>query len=242
MRDHQHGQVVFGAELADHVEHLAAQFRVERRGDFVEQHHFGTHGQCPRDRHPLLLAAGQLRRVMPQFAAQSHQFQQVRGSFAGLYRFHPEHLHGRLDDVLQRGHVREQVEALEHHADLAAHTADVPVIGRYQHAVAIGHVRQQIVFDADQSVIDAFEGHQYPQQRGFPRAARADDRDFFAGCDVQVQVIEHREIAVAFGDVLEADNRLDRFRWVHGRGLLRMQRRQVAAPGKVVGGREWRSH
>ncbi|MNF57976.1 hypothetical protein D3C84_395180 [compost metagenome] len=30
VRDHQHGQVVFGAELADNVEHFAAQFRIER--------------------------------------------------------------------------------------------------------------------------------------------------------------------------------------------------------------------
>ncbi|MNL25590.1 hypothetical protein D3C87_1470750 [compost metagenome] len=233
---------MFGAELADHVEHFTAQFRVQRRSHFVKQHDFRPHGQGAGNRHPLLLPAGQLRRVVPQLAAQPHQFQQIRRAFPCFGGFHAQHLHRRLDDVLQRRHVREQVEALEHHADLAANTADMPVIGRHQHAVAIGHVRQQIVFDADQSVIDAFEGHQYPQQRGFPRAAGADDRDFLARRNVQVQVIEHREIAIAFGDVLEADNRLDRFRLMHGRGLLRMQRRQVAAPGKVVGSREWRSH
>ncbi|MCY1429602.1 hypothetical protein D9M71_455240 [compost metagenome] len=179
---------------------------------------------------------------MPQLATQAHQFQKVRRSFACFGRLHAQHLHRRLNDVLQGRHVRKQVEALEHHADLAANATDMPVVGRHQHAVAIGHVRQQIILDADQSVINALKRHQHPQQRGFSRAAGADDRDFFAWSDIQVQVVEHGEIAVALGDVLEADNRLDRIRFRHGTGPLRMQRCQVAAPGKVVRGREWRNH
>jgi len=121
---------------------------------------------------------------MPELAAQTHQFQQVCCTFTGLGRFHAEHLHRRLDNVLQRCHVREQVKTLEHHADLATHSADVPVIGGHQYTVAIGHVGQQVILNANQSVIDAFECHQYPQQCGFSGAAGADDRDFFTRRDV----------------------------------------------------------
>ena len=60
--DHHHGHAV-GGELAHDGEHLADHFRVERGGRFVEQHELRMHGQRAGDRHPLLLAAGQLRRI-----------------------------------------------------------------------------------------------------------------------------------------------------------------------------------
>jgi len=43
-------------------------------------------------------------------------------------------------------------------------------------------------------------------------------------------MIEHGKVAVALGNVLEADDRLYRFGFLHGRGLLRMQRGRVAVP------------
>ena len=49
-----------GLEVADDVEHLADQLGVERRGDLVEQHHLGLHGQRSDDRDALLLAAREL--------------------------------------------------------------------------------------------------------------------------------------------------------------------------------------
>src|SRR5690606_4267546 len=61
--DHQRGEVVLGAELADAVEHLADQFGVERRRHLVEQHRLGSHGECSRDCHALLLAARKLARI-----------------------------------------------------------------------------------------------------------------------------------------------------------------------------------
>src|SRR3546814_11063371 len=42
--DHQHGEVELGAKLSDHVQHLADQLRVERRGDIVDKHDLGPHG------------------------------------------------------------------------------------------------------------------------------------------------------------------------------------------------------
>src|SRR5699024_12099682 len=39
---------------------LADEFGVERAGRFVEEHHLRLHRQGARDRHPLLLTAGEL--------------------------------------------------------------------------------------------------------------------------------------------------------------------------------------
>jgi len=59
---HHHGHAV--EREADHgVEHLLDHFRIERRRRLVEQHDFRLHAQRPRDRHPLLLAAGKLGRI-----------------------------------------------------------------------------------------------------------------------------------------------------------------------------------
>ena len=60
VRDHQHGQVVLFGQLADDVEHLADQFRIERRGRLVEQHDPRPHGERAGDADALLLAAGKL--------------------------------------------------------------------------------------------------------------------------------------------------------------------------------------
>ena len=50
-------------EAAHHVEHLADQLGVERRGRLVEQHQLRLHRQRAGDRDALLLAARELRRV-----------------------------------------------------------------------------------------------------------------------------------------------------------------------------------
>ncbi|MCY1436768.1 hypothetical protein D9M71_529030 [compost metagenome] len=209
--DHQHRQVVLGAEAAHHVEHFAAQLGVERRGHLVEQHHLRPHRQRAGDRHPLLLAAGKLRRIVIQLVAQADHLQQLHGPFAGLVARQAEDLHRRFHHVLQRAHVREQVEALEHHADLAAHPAHVAFRRAHQLAVAL-QVGQRLAVDLDHPAVDALQGHQHAQQGGLAGAARADDRHLLVGADLQVQVLQHAEAAVALADIAEAHHRLRRFR------------------------------
>ena len=107
-------------KLLHHAEHLADQLGIQRRGGLVEQHQLGVHRQCPGDRHPLLLAAGQLRRVGVGLLRKPDLVQQVAGPLHRLVLLDALHVDRRLDDVLQRRAVREEVEVLEHHADVAA--------------------------------------------------------------------------------------------------------------------------
>src|SRR5580704_12962740 len=60
--DDHAGHALLG-EVADGEENVLDRFRVERRGDLVEQHDIGLHGEAARDGDPLLLAAGQLARI-----------------------------------------------------------------------------------------------------------------------------------------------------------------------------------
>src|SRR5437763_3471757 len=54
--DHRHARV---RELADEIQDLADELRVERARDLVEQHQLRAHREGARDRDPLLLAAGE---------------------------------------------------------------------------------------------------------------------------------------------------------------------------------------
>ena len=117
-------------ELADDVQDLVDQFRVQGRGGLVEEQDLGVQGKGPGDRDALLLAAGKLARVGVGAVLQAHPVQQFQPAFAGLGlgepRFSgPRRDDGGLGDVFQRGQVREEVEVLEHHADLGALLQDL---------------------------------------------------------------------------------------------------------------------
>jgi len=74
----------------------------------------------------LLLTAGQPRGVAVRLVAQTDAVDQLERTFAssGLgFLLHPDR---RGHDVLQCCHMREQVEPLEHHADVSTPRGDVP--------------------------------------------------------------------------------------------------------------------
>ena len=61
------------AQPAEQVEHLGLHGHVQRAGRLVGQQHLGPQRQRERDRHPLQLPAGQLRRVpVQQVRRQQH--------------------------------------------------------------------------------------------------------------------------------------------------------------------------
>jgi hypothetical protein len=63
VRDHQHGDAAV-RQFAHHRQDFVDHFRVQRRSGLVKQQDLRVHRQRTRDRHPLLLAAGQLDRVL----------------------------------------------------------------------------------------------------------------------------------------------------------------------------------
>ncbi len=179
MGGEQHGHAG-GLEAPHHVEHLADQFGVERRGDLVEQHHFGVHRERPCDRHPLLLPAGQLVGIgvgpvgQPE-SGEHHQRVLARGRLVGA-----EHLAWSDGDIVDHAHVGEQVETLEHHADA---TADrIGVEARFGDVDA---VEEQL------AVVGGLEQVDAAQQRRLARSGRADQRDHVADCHVEVDAVEH---------------------------------------------------
>src|SRR5690242_16724274 len=73
---HEHRHAL-AREGGHDVEHLLDHLGVERRGRLVEQHHLRFHGQGPGDRRPLLLAAGELGRVLVALVGDPDPLQQL---------------------------------------------------------------------------------------------------------------------------------------------------------------------
>jgi hypothetical protein len=71
------------SQFGHHVEHLVDHFRVESRGGLVEQHADRIHGQCPGNRHALLLTAGQLTGELVGLRLEADPLEQLE---ALLYR------------------------------------------------------------------------------------------------------------------------------------------------------------
>jgi hypothetical protein len=92
---------------------------VEVAGGFVGQQQLRLHGDGPRNRHLLALAAGQLARPMPQATAQPQALDQFEAALAAHLGLDAGQDHRQLD-VLQGVQAWNQVAGLEHEADPAA--------------------------------------------------------------------------------------------------------------------------
>ena len=122
VRDDDHRHAV-AREIGHDVEDLLDHLRIERRGRLVEQHDHRIHRERARDRHALLLAAGELRRKL-----------RARGRSARRAPAAPGHAPrprracgfsttiGARQMLSMAREMRIELEALEHHADARAQT------------------------------------------------------------------------------------------------------------------------
>ena len=74
-------------EVLHHGEDLPDQLGVERGGRLVEEHDLGLHGQGARDGDPLLLAAGELDRVLVPLFGDADLLQKAHPELLGLPRW-----------------------------------------------------------------------------------------------------------------------------------------------------------
>ena len=140
---------------------------VQRAKRLVEQQHLGFDRERPGQRHPLPLAAGELRRVAVGQALQMDQLQQLRHAVADLLLAGPQF--ARADsqaegDILEDGHVPEQRVVLEHetHPPLAGVLACDVVALKQHRAVGVGIRGLQSGDDAQQG---GLAGPGWAQQR-----------------------------------------------------------------------------
>src|SRR5690606_29880562 len=193
--DHEHGHALPG-EGGHDVEHLLDHLRVQCGGGLVEQHDLGLHRERPRDRGALLLTAGQLGGVLVALVGDADALQQGQPVPLGLRLGHLAHLDRPERDVLEDRLVREEVEALEHHADVGPQRGE---------GLALGGERLPV--DLDGAAVDRLEAVDHAAQRGLARPGRAEHHDDLAGRDLQVDVAQDVEVAEVLVDGHHPDHR-----------------------------------
>ena len=191
---HQHGHPV-ECQRHHRVEDLLDHFRVERGSRLVEQHDLRLHAERTRDRDPLLLAAGELRRIFVCLLGDAHTPEIVTRDILGFLSRHLAHPDRRERAVREHGQMRKKVELLENHAHFSAHFVDLLEILRQFHAI-----------DDDTAALPALDPVDASEQRRLAAAGWPANDDPLAPHDGQIDVAQHVESAEP---LVQADN-LDR--------------------------------
>ena len=175
--DHQHGDAGVG-QLLHQFQNLAHHFGVEGAGGLVEQDHVRVHGKGTGNGNALLLAAGKALGVGVGLVGQAHAGQQLIGLVGnGLLILELEQGGGQLK-VFLHGQVGEEVEVLEHHAHLLAHSVDVGFIH-------LGALKFDAAGGGDLQPVQA------AQEGGLAAAGGADQADHVAAVDVDINALQH---------------------------------------------------
>ena len=185
--DRRHVDVV--VEAAQPRPQLLADAGVERAEGLVEQEDLRLDGERPRERHPLPLAAGELRGVAVGEAVQLHEREQLvhAGAHLALRTLadgEPER------DVLEHRHVLERRVVLEHHADAA---------------LLRSHVRGVLAEDLDSALVGLLEAGDHPEERRLAAPARAEEGGQRPARDRERYVVESDEATEALGRLLDRD-------------------------------------
>ena len=189
--DHRHPLL---GQLPHDGQDLADQLGVERRRRLVEEHQLRSHRQSPRNRDPLLLPTRELPGVCQRLVREPHALEQLLGPDGHLGLLLPLDLHRGLDDVVEDGLVREEIEALEDHADLAALAGDLLVVQAMQHPALVG-IPHELAIDPDPAAVDGLQLVDATQEGRLARAGGAEEADDFTLVDVHVDALEHLVVA-----------------------------------------------
>ena len=198
---HQHHRHALAVQLGQQRHHVVAGFAVERSGGLVGQDQRGLVHQGPRNRHPLLLPARELVGRVVGARAQAHPPQRGQRTRAPLGRLDAGIDHGQFH-VFQRAGAWQQVELLEHKANLAVAQPRQRVGAHVVHRLT-----GQAVFARGGCVQAAQDVH----ERAFAGPRGAHDGHKVAGLNLQRHPIQglHRLVAqgVGFHQIANLDQR-----------------------------------
>ena len=194
MRHHHHGHA-FLRELNHHVKHFVNHFRVESRSRFVEQHADRVHRERPGDCHTLLLAAGELSRILFSLLQKTDTVEKSKTFLRRFFAVSLEHLHLRENKILADREVREELEMLEHHADVAAEPREVRLRIRHLNAV-----------HENGALLHRFKAVHRLDEGGFAGTGRTADHDNLSLPDAGRAVFKDLEAAVPLRDIADVDH------------------------------------
>ena len=131
---------------------------------------------------------------------------------------------GRERHVLQRGVLREEVEALEHQTEVQPLAAHV----RLAASGGVGGVEKQLAVDGDRAAVRRLEEVEAAQQRGLAAAGGADYREGLPLFEREAYLIEHLRLVEVLLKVLD-------FQYGHMRASLSEELELALQPAKQEG-------
>ena len=155
------------------------------------------HTQRSDNRHPLLLAAGQLSWIAVRLIRQADPGQPCHRFALHLLLFPPLGLSRRQQDIVHHRQVRKQLIALKYHSDPLTDPGQIPVPGADAPAPK-----------PDLAVLGGLQGVDTAQQGAFSAAAGAHDDDDLALVHLQADIIQNRLAVIFLGQMLQRQNRL----------------------------------
>ena len=114
-------------QLADDLEDLSGQLRIQCRRRLVKKQNVRIHAQCSRDRDTLLLATGKLLRIVVFLALEAHLSNECHGFLHDFRLVSLLHMDRSVTEVLEHVVVRKQVELLEYKAKIALDLAKLSI-------------------------------------------------------------------------------------------------------------------
>ena len=197
MGHNHHRHTRFG-QRPHNVEHFTHQFRIKCGGRLIEQHDLRLHGKGTGDGHTLLLTAGKLCRIVVKTLPHADAFQFLNGQLAGLLLAHVLDADRRLHHVFERGHMRKQIEPLEHHAQLGTLHGHFLVIQGLQHlptALVDILVADHLAVDVDFAAGQRLKLIDQAQESGFAGTGRTQNHGHGSRHYGHVNAFEHVQAA-----------------------------------------------
>ena len=173
--DQRHAAV---CQILHNIQHLSHHLGIQRGGGFVKQDDLGVHGKGTGDGYTLALSAGKRGGEHMRLIRESHAGQQFHGGSFRRAGRSTSNLAGSDAHIVQHRNVREQIEALKHHAHLC--TDGVLRLGR-QH----GTVYNDLTLRRHLQIV------QTPQESALAGAGGADDADYLVFPDSLVDTLEY---------------------------------------------------
>lgn len=155
-----HGSI----DMAQHLQNICRGAWIKRRGRLIAQQQLRTVSQCAGNRYPLALSAAELSRILPGFVRQADELQTF------LHPLHPPCT--RHSGKFQRDRhipadsgIADQIEMLKDHPD------SLPLPAQ----LLVRQLRKPLPVNRNHSCIGPLQQIDQPQERGFARAAGANN-------------------------------------------------------------------
>src|SRR5690606_37523538 len=194
-------RLTVGVQLVEQREDLDRRLRVEVAGRLVREQDRRPRHARPRDRAPPALPAGELIRQVVRALREADALEVAHRFLAPLGERHAR-VDQRLHHVAERGHPRQQIEALEDETDLlVAHVRELTLVQACDVAAV-----QQVA--AGRRRIEAADDVHHGRLAG---ARRADNDDILVALDRQVDRVDGLDDVLAhhvvLADLLELNDR-----------------------------------